>query len=87
MAILPNVEVREAREIAERLRRVIVALAIRHSGSGDLGYVSASFGVASAKLNEATFEALLSAADSALYAAKRDGRNRVAGRPPAQEAA
>lgn len=87
LAILPNVEVREAREIAERLRRVIVALAIRHSGSGDLGYVSASFGVASAKLNEATFEALLSAADSALYAAKRDGRNRVAGRPPAQEAA
>ena len=87
LAILPNVEEREAREIAERMRRAVVALAIRHSGSGDLGYVSASFGVASAKLGEATFEALVSAADAALYAAKRNGRNLVVGRPSGRQAA
>jgi diguanylate cyclase (GGDEF)-like protein len=87
LAILPQIDGREAREIAERLRRAVVALAIRHSGSGDLGFVSASFGVATAKLGETTFEALVFAADSALYAAKRNGRNQVAGGPAAREAA
>ena len=64
----------------------MVALGIRHSGA-ELGVISASFGVASAKVGETTFESLVAAADSALYAAKRNGRNLVVGRPSGRQAA
>jgi diguanylate cyclase (GGDEF)-like protein len=86
LALLPNAREREAREIADRLRRAVVALGILHSGA-ELGVISASFGIASAKVGETTFEALVAAADSALYAAKRNGRNMVAGRAPGRQAA
>jgi diguanylate cyclase (GGDEF)-like protein len=52
----------------------VEALAIPHCGS----QVTVSIGVASLnRADPATPEALLSLADAALYAAKRDGRNRA----------
>jgi len=87
VALLPNWNERQAGELAERLRTTITALAIPHARLGDIGFLTASFGVASANFGEASFEALLSAADVALYKAKRNGRNQVAGWAIKREAA
>jgi GGDEF domain-containing protein len=54
----------------------IESLALRHDGI-DIGYVTASLGVASALPATIAFERLLQTADDALYAAKRRGRNNV----------
>jgi diguanylate cyclase (GGDEF)-like protein/PAS domain S-box-containing protein len=60
------------------LDRVLHALAepVPLPGGGD-GHVSASVGVAFARAGDTSAERLLDAADHAMYAAKRDGRNRV----------
>ena len=76
MVLLPRTNLEEAREAAERLRRAILALAIPHEGA-ELGLATASFGVASADVSDCSFAALTQAADAALYASKRAGRNRV----------
>jgi diguanylate cyclase (GGDEF)-like protein len=43
----------------------------------DRGYVTVSLGVAGSDLSVASIEELLKAADEAVYAAKRGGRNQV----------
>lgn len=74
--LFPDTDSRTAVEVAERLRAAIAACGAGE-GSERVG-VTASFGVASSmRPAEADLEALLKAADRALYAAKRDGRNRV----------
>ncbi|HET6809444.1 MAG TPA: diguanylate cyclase [Acidimicrobiales bacterium] len=60
--------------LAERLRGRI---ALRFDGQDGSGTVTASFGVAGAEDVELTPEGLVDAADAALYAAKRRGRDRV----------
>ncbi len=76
--ILPELSSVQAGEIAERIRQAVVELALPHSGSG-LGVVSVSIGVAARVPGDtARPEDLLRLADEALYAAKREGRNRVA---------
>lgn len=62
--------------MAERIRAAIEGLAMRHRGL-DGGCVTVSLGVALAVPSEATLEGLLRDADSALYEAKRTGRNAV----------
>lgn len=62
---------------AERIRVAIENLAMRHRGLEE-GCVTVSLGVAFAAPSEVTLEALLRDADSALYEAKRKGRNMVA---------
>ena len=61
--------------LAERARQIFEAQAIRAPDGIDL-QVTASFGVASFP-EEIDFEALIEAADAALYAAKRAGKNLV----------
>jgi diguanylate cyclase (GGDEF)-like protein len=77
LLLLPRTEISDAVRIAERVRRSIIALGIAHEGSDKSGVVTASFGVAAAPVSAVTLAELISAADIALYAAKRNGRNQV----------
>lgn len=76
--LLPGIDVGEAVEIAERMRRVIGSLKIPHPVAPS-GTVSISIGVATLNVTEAdTEQHLIEAADAALYEAKRRGRNTIA---------
>ena len=77
LLLLPGMNMVDAMRIAERIRRAIEKAAIPNEGSGLHGIVTASFGVASTAVTELTSAELIAAADSALYAAKRKGRNQV----------
>jgi diguanylate cyclase (GGDEF)-like protein len=78
--VLPNTGLEEARHIGEALRRAIEALAIAHAGA-PAGQVTISVGVAGQAVQPgqgaADPDALMRAADAALYRAKDMGRNRV----------
>ncbi|TJY59409.1 sensor domain-containing diguanylate cyclase [Sinimarinibacterium sp. CAU 1509] len=76
--VLPGMNHDGAVAQAERMRADIEALAIPNSGSTVSAVVTISLGVAT-RVPESTLtlEALMEAADSALYRAKRLGRNRV----------
>jgi diguanylate cyclase (GGDEF)-like protein len=67
--------------VAEDIRTAVMALAIAHGADGAGDHVTLSVGVASHIPGEADGgpDRLLGAADEALYAAKRLGRNRVIG--------
>lgn len=74
--VLPETPGQGALVVAERLRRAIEGLAFDLGGSS-VG-VTASFGVACRQEEDVDPLVILSRADSALYEAKRAGRNRVA---------
>jgi diguanylate cyclase (GGDEF)-like protein len=61
--------------IAEVIRAAIESLCIPHSGLGPDKVVTASLGVATVATENSTLEDLLKKADTALYHAKRNGRN------------
>jgi diguanylate cyclase (GGDEF)-like protein len=68
----------DAKRIAESVRLAIADLKIPHPASPVAPYLTVSVGVATATREWCcTREALLAAADRALYAAKNSGRNRV----------
>jgi diguanylate cyclase (GGDEF)-like protein len=75
---LPQTDLEGAYQFAERVRRSVEDLALPlPSGDGVLK-VTASFGVASlAAADHADKDALVAAADNALYEAKRMGKNRT----------
>jgi diguanylate cyclase (GGDEF)-like protein len=75
---LPQTDLEGAYQFAERVRRAVEGLALPlPSGEGALK-VTASFGVASlATADHADKDALVAAADGALYQAKRAGKNRT----------
>jgi diguanylate cyclase (GGDEF)-like protein len=77
LLLLPGMALVDAMRVAERIRRSIEAAAIPNEGCGLRGIVTASFGVACAAPSELSAVDLIAAADSALYAAKRRGRNQV----------
>lgn len=75
--LLPGLDAEAAAELAEAARRRVEELTIPHDASLH-AKVTASFGVAEwGRESARTPEALVSAADAALYTAKSRGRNRV----------
>ena len=73
--LLPATALPEALAAAERIRAAVADVAMAVEGT--TLPVTVSIGVTSRRASETTLEALLVAADEALYAAKRAGRNRV----------
>ncbi|WP_342616761.1 diguanylate cyclase [Rhodoferax sp. GW822-FHT02A01] len=81
--VLPSSNQDGALIVADRVRDAVARLAMPHSGSG-LGHVTVSIGVASRIPDKDTDrDSLVKAADTALYRAKHDGRDRVAAEPMA----
>lgn len=75
--LLPLTDAYGAVALARRLRIAIRALAIPHDG-GNTGILSVSIGVATVAASEVSnSDALLAAADRALYRAKSDGRDTI----------
>ena len=77
--ILPDCTLEEGIRRANALREGIEHLLLDEADQFGIRGVTMSFGVAAMPENGVTREALLNAADSALYSAKRGGRNRVNG--------
>jgi diguanylate cyclase (GGDEF)-like protein len=78
VALLPGSDLETAAQIAERLRRRVAGSAIPHGYSTTGATVSLSAGVSAiVPTADGAWDALVSAADGALYAAKRAGRNCV----------
>jgi diguanylate cyclase (GGDEF)-like protein len=77
--ILPGTDIEGAYNLAERIREAIAELRIPIARDEDGGTlrVTASFGVASLPGNATEVSGLFSAADDALYRAKRKGKNRT----------
>jgi diguanylate cyclase (GGDEF)-like protein len=75
LLVLPGMTEEGAVERAEQLRRAMAATRVSLGASQIT--VTASFGVASFPLHGRTTDQLIAAADSALYSAKSEGRNRV----------
>ncbi|MFN7134101.1 MAG: diguanylate cyclase, partial [Myxococcales bacterium] len=83
--ILPMVPSNECFEVAEKLRKVVERTPFDHGDSQPGGRITISIGVAVFPEHGHTLEQLLDAADSALYASKRGGRNRVTLYSPGME--
>ncbi len=75
--VLPNTALRHALTVADNIRRAIMAKELKKKSTGEiLGRVTISIGVATLKETDDP-DALIGRADACLYAAKRNGRNRV----------
>lgn len=78
LLILPETGHDAALARAETLRDAIEKAGFAHPHGKPGGVVTVSAGVATSDLElDRTFDTLLARADQALYAAKREGRNRV----------
>ena len=75
--VMPDTSLGVATERAESIRTKIKALPFAHDGR-DIGPVTVSIGVAMFPDHADDADALLKAADEALYEAKRAGRDRIA---------
>jgi diguanylate cyclase (GGDEF)-like protein len=79
IAVLPGADADTARKAAERIREAVTQLDLAHDASTTAATVTVSVGVSSCRACEhAREQDLIAAADSALYKAKRQGRNQVA---------
>ncbi len=61
----------------DRFRKLITGYPFKHRESQPLGFISASFGVASCPADATSARQLIRCADTALYQAKEEGRNAV----------
>ena len=82
--ILPRTDLRGAGVVAEKLRSNVESLGILHPASPASEHVTISQGMACALPAPLSApSSLIALADQALYDAKRSGRNKVCGQPPA----
>ncbi len=81
IVVMPDTDAEQAAAVCERLRELLARS--RFAGESAQVTLTVSIGVASVRGEGADFEKLVHAADTALYEAKRQGRNRicVAGEP------
>ena len=77
VVVLPTADLRAAKARAERIRSKLRDLVVMHDGRS-LGAITASIGVAAIPNHGTTGKELLQSADTALYRAKREGRDRIA---------
>jgi len=76
VVILPTASLENAQNRAERIRSKLRELTVLHHGQS-LGMITVSIGVSAFPINGTSSRELLASADSALYCAKREGRDRV----------
>lgn len=75
--VLPGTGLRQALTVADHIRRAVMAKELKKKSTGEiLGRVTISVGVSILKSSDDT-DSLIERADACLYAAKRNGRNRV----------
>ncbi len=75
--VLPNTALRQALTVADHIRGAVMAKELKKKSTGEiLGRVTVSVGASMLKPDDDT-HSLLERADACLYAAKRNGRNRV----------
>jgi diguanylate cyclase len=73
--LLPDTPLEGALKVAEKVRKIVAAQNLRYDDT-DLGRVTASIGVAQIRIDDNS-KSLFERADSALYKAKKSGRNKV----------
>ncbi|EQM70680.1 hypothetical protein L682_32525, partial [Aquipseudomonas alcaligenes OT 69] len=74
--VMPEISLEDAMERCEALRLGVTRLQIRYGGQ-PLGPIAISLGMACFPADGESADVLLHAADSALYQAKRAGRNQL----------
>jgi diguanylate cyclase len=75
--VLPNTVLRSALTVGDHIRRAVMSKELMKRSTGqNLGRVTISIGIATVR-NGDTAQTLIARADGCLYAAKRNGRNRV----------
>jgi diguanylate cyclase len=75
--ILPNTVLRSGLTVSDHIRRAVMSKELLKRSTGqNLGRVTVSVGVATVRKGD-TAQSLIARADACLYAAKRNGRNRV----------
>ena len=75
--VLPNTPLRQALTVADHIRRAVMSKELKKKSTGEiLGRVTISVGVAMLTHGD-DMDSLIGRADACLYAAKRNGRNRV----------
>ena len=75
--MLPRTALREAITVADQIRRAVMSKELMKRSTGEhLGRVTISIGVATHRRGD-SIQSLIERADICLYAAKRNGRNRV----------
>jgi diguanylate cyclase len=77
VVVLPNTALRQALTVADHIRRAVMSKELKKKSTGEiLGRVTVSVGVSMLQNGDDT-DSLIERADACLYAAKRNGRNRV----------
>ncbi|MDQ8036339.1 MAG: diguanylate cyclase [Pedobacter sp.] len=82
VVLLPETTVEGAREVAERIQEAVDKLNMPHAASPTAGHVTISMGLTSCVPQSGLAQALVDAADSALYQAKHAGRHRIVSTSP-----
>lgn len=85
MVLLPQVPKEEASGVAEKLRKAVAETPDEYGPGQPLGRVTISVGVANLPVDATDQEKLVDCADSALYAAKRAGRDKAIAYAPGME--
>lgn len=85
VVLLPQIGRTEALEVGEKLRRAVHETAYENGSVQPGGRITISVGVACLPTDATDQAGLVDAADAALYASKRGGRDRVTGFEPGME--